>query len=426
MSFVDKVSVTVKAGDGGNGHVSFRHEKFIDKGGPDGGDGGRGGNVVLAASRNQNTLAAFRYQKKLLAEAGAPGGKQRKHGKSGVDLMVPVPVGTMILTQAGATLADLDEDGQQTIIAKGGRGGFGNAHFVSSTRQAPRIAEKGEPGEDFDVVFELKMIADVGLVGLPNAGKSTLLAVLSNAKPEIADYPFTTLTPNIGVVDIDENHSLLLADIPGLIEGAAEGKGLGDEFLRHLERTLVLVHLIDANNNDPATAYRIIQTELKAYKIDLSTRSQVVVLTKIEGLDEEIINDLMRQLKKVVARDTSVMAISAQAHQGLPQLLNAVSKLVETQLAKRSEKIIFHEQQLPVLRLEPSTDAWQVEARDGYYLVTGQKIEGFARRTDFNNPEAVGRLRNIMAKMGILHELDRQKVKPGDIISIHSIIHIKY
>ncbi len=426
MSFVDKVAVTVKAGDGGSGHVSFRHEKFIDKGGPDGGDGGHGGNVVLTASRNQNTLAAFRYQKKLLAEAGSPGGNQRKHGKSGVDLLVPVPVGTMVLSAAGETLADLTEDGQRAIIAKGGRGGFGNAHFVSSTRQAPRLAEKGEPGENFDVVFELKMIADVGLVGLPNAGKSTLLAVLSNAKPEIADYPFTTLTPNLGVVDVDEHHSLLLADIPGLIEGAAEGKGLGDEFLRHLERTLVLLHLIDANNNELVESYQTIQTELQAYKIDLSTRPQIVVLTKIEGLDQEIIADLTSQLKKVVPRSTQLMAISAQAHQGLPQLLGAVSKMVEAELAERSEKIAFQEQQLPVLRLEPDANAWQVERRADYFLVTGQKIEGFARRTDFSNPEAVGRLRNIMAKMGILHELDRQKAKPGDTISIHSIVQIKY
>lgn len=277
--FVDKASVKVKAGDGGDGKLSFRHEKFIDKGGPDGGDGGHGADVVLLASRNQNTLANFRYQKELNAEPGQPGGKSRKHGKNGQALVVAVPVGTVAFDAQGVVIADLFEDGAKAVIAHGGKGGFGNAHFTSSTRQAPRVAEKGEPGEELTVTLELKMIADVGLVGLPNAGKSTLLSVISNARPEIANYPFTTLTPNLGVVDVDKKSSLLFADIPGLIEGAAEGKGLGDEFLRHVERTAVLVHLVDAYNEDVAQAYQTIQDELKAYKVDLSTRPQVVALT---------------------------------------------------------------------------------------------------------------------------------------------------
>jgi GTP-binding protein len=248
--FVDSAKVIIRAGNGGNGAVSFKHDKFKARGGPDGGDGGDGGDVVLKASRNQNTLAAFRYKKLLQAENGGQGTKRRRHGKTASDLEVAVPVGTMVTSPEGELLADLTEDGMSVIIAKGGKGGFGNAHFVSSVRQVPRVAEKGEQGEDREAVFELKMIADVGIVGLPNAGKSTLLSVVSNARPEIANYPFTTLVPNLGVVDIDSRHSILLADIPGLIEGASQGKGLGDEFLRHVERTSVLLHLVDAYNED--------------------------------------------------------------------------------------------------------------------------------------------------------------------------------
>lgn len=241
MHFIDKASVTILAGDGGNGRLSFRREKFVDRGGPDGGDGGDGGSVVFVASRNQNTLAAFRYEKELHAKPGEAGSSRRKHGRSADDLRVAVPVGTVVVDEAGQLLADLAVDGQEAVLAKGGKGGFGNAHFVSSTRQAPRIVEKGEKGEQKYLQLELKMIADVGLVGLPNAGKSTLLSVISNARPEIADYPFTTLVPNLGVVDVEGGQGLLFADIPGLIEGAAEGKGLGDEFLRHVERTAVQI-----------------------------------------------------------------------------------------------------------------------------------------------------------------------------------------
>src|ERR1035438_5669156 len=227
--FIDNAKVTIHAGDGGDGRSSFRHEKFVDRGGPDGGDGGDGGHIVFVASLSENTLASFRFQRELVAESGAVGGMNNRHGKRGKELRVRVPVGTSILNLEGNLLADLVIDNMEAIIAQGGKGGFGNAHFVSSVRQAPRVAEKGEPGEVLDINLELKMIADVGLIGLPNAGKSTLLSIISNAKPEIADYPFTTLTPNLGVVDIDKTDSLLFADIPGLIEGAAEGKGRSEE-----------------------------------------------------------------------------------------------------------------------------------------------------------------------------------------------------
>ncbi|MGD0284432.1 MAG: GTPase ObgE, partial [Candidatus Saccharimonadales bacterium] len=239
--FVDKAHIFVKAGDGGNGHVSFRHEKFVDRGGPDGGDGGDGGDVIFEANSNHNSLAQFRFQKRLIAHSGSDGGKQRRHGKNGENLIVAVPIGTMLISGNVNVVADLTHDKDRFVVAIGGKGGYGNAHFTSSTRQAPKIAEKGEPGQEFELDLELKLIADVGLVGLPNAGKSTLLAALSNAHPEINNYPFTTLTPNLGVVAMPDKTSLLFADIPGLIEGAAEGKGLGDDFLRHIERTHVLV-----------------------------------------------------------------------------------------------------------------------------------------------------------------------------------------
>jgi GTP-binding protein len=415
--FVDKATVLVKAGDGGNGAVSFRHEKYVDKGGPDGGDGGNGGNVVFVASRNENTLVNFRYQKELRAASGGAGGKRRKHGKSSPDLLVKVPVGTVISDESGNVLADLSEDEQRAVIAKGGKGGFGNAHFVSSRRQAPRVAEKGEDGQALEAQLELKMIADVGLVGLPNAGKSTLLSVISNARPEIADYPFTTLTPNLGVVDVDGESSVLFADIPGLIEGAAEGKGLGDEFLRHVERTAVLVHLIDAYQEDVVAAYKTIQNELAAYRVNLAGKPQIVALTKIEGLDEDIIKDQLAKLKKVVPKDTTFMAISAQSKQGITQLLRKVRTTVEAERAKHIEEVA-DEPTVPVITLTGDNDTWSVTREGDIFIVRGQKIERFAGRTQFENEEGVQRLRDIMRKMGIMHELVRQRIRPGDTIRI--------
>lgn len=420
MNFIDKVLVDVQAGDGGNGAVSFRHEKFIDRGGPDGGDGGDGGDVVLQASRNQSTLAAFRYQKELKAEPGQPGSKRRKHGRSGKDLLVPVPVGTVVTNEEGQVMADLAHDGQTAVIARGGRGGFGNAHFVSSTRQAPKFAEKGEAGQAYILHLELKMIADVGLVGLPNAGKSTLLATISNARPEIANYPFTTIRPNLGVVDIDKSTSVLVADIPGLIEGAAEGKGLGHEFLRHVERTKVLIHMIDAYNEDVAAAYTTIQEELAAYKIDLTTRPQLVALNKTDGLDAEIVADLTKQLQTVIPKGTPVHAISAQAGSGVKELLYAVKATLqayqERLAAEQSDTLA--DEAIPTLRLNNDKLAWRVSAQDNGFLVSGHKIEKFAARTDFDNEQGVERLRDIMRKMGIMHELERQGVEAGQNVSV--------
>jgi GTP-binding protein len=417
MSFVDKVKVTVIAGKGGDGKLSFRHEKFIAKGGPDGGDGGNGGDVVLLASRNQNTLAAFRYQKELKAENGQPGDKSRKHGRSAPDLLVSVPVGTVATDEQGNVVADLVEDGQRAVVAQGGRGGFGNAHFVSSRRQAPKFAEKGEPGDQLELTLEIKMIADVGLVGLPNAGKSTLLSKLSNARPEIADYPFTTLTPNLGVVDIDEDTSVLLADIPGLIEGAAEGKGLGHDFLRHIERTAVILHLIDSYNEDVATTYQTVRAELEAYQPEFIKRSEIVALTKVEGLDNEIIDYLMSQLQSVITPGTPMFAISSQSGEGLQELLFAVKAAVQAERAKPVEEVTTVGE-IPVLRLPNTNEEWNVERKGDTFVVRGQRIEQFARRTDFTNEEAIQRLRDIMRRAGIMHELTRQGIEAGQTVQI--------
>ena len=327
-----------------------------------------------------------------------------------------------MFNERGELLADLTTDNQQAVIAQGGKGGFGNAHFKSSTRQAPKVAEKGEAGESLTSTFELKLIADAGLVGLPNAGKSTLLATISNAKPAIADYPFTTLTPNLGVVDIDEKNSVLIADIPGLIEGAAQGKGLGDEFLRHVERTAVLIHLVDAYNDDVISAYKTIMEELKAYKTDLSKRRQMVVLTKIDGLDEKNVESKLTELKATVPAKTVLLAISSQSGQGVKEMLYELKNLV---LKDKNSKLKAQSQELTVIRLESDDNEWHVAKEEGYYAVVGRKIEKFAQRTDFSNPEGVTRLRDIMRKMGILNELERHGINPGDKIRIsgHSLIY---
>jgi GTP-binding protein len=415
MSFIDKAQIIIKAGDGGNGKLSFRHEKFIAKGGPNGGDGGDGGDVIFKASRNQNTLTAFRYQKKIKADSGQPGDTSKKHGRSGQDLIVEVPVGTVI-TEEDSIVADLTKDQQQAVIAKGGKGGFGNAHFISSRRQAPDFAEKGEPGEAFSLNLELKMIADVGLVGLPNAGKSTLLSKISNARPEIADYPFTTLVPNLGVVDLDKKSSILIADIPGLIEGAAEGKGLGHDFLRHVERTAVILHLIDAYSENVDKDYLTIRKELEAYSKSLTRRPEVVALTKIEGLDPEILDDQMAKLKPHLKRGTKICTISSQAGVNLKELIYDLKAIVDKENQKIEAK--KEETTVPVIKLTDTSDKWQVKKSGSIFVVTGENIERFARRTDFNNEQGVQRLRDIMRRAGIMHELVRQKIMPDQVIQI--------
>ncbi|MBR3322400.1 GTPase ObgE [Candidatus Saccharibacteria bacterium] len=412
--FVDTAKVSLKAGKGGDGAVSFRHEIYIPKGGPDGGDGGRGGNIVFRADKDTNTLIDFRFTPILTAENGKNGAGQRAAGRSGKDLIVEVPIGTVV-KKDGAIIADLTHDKQEAIIAHGGAGGFGNAHFKSSTRQAPVVAEVGEPGEEFEAELELKSMADVGLVGLPNAGKSTFLSVVSNAKPEIADYPFTTITPNLGVATID-GKDLLIADIPGLIEGASEGKGLGHAFLRHVDRTAVLLHLIDVYNNDAGKAYATIRGELEKYS-DLATRPEVVALTKCEGVDKEIIE---MQMASILAQNpkAQIYTISSAAHQGLNELLRALKNEINNK--KEIVEITKKIEELPTIKLSNDAlkDTWQIEQTEDKFIVTGEKIEKFARRTDLDNYASVNRLRDIMKKMGIRGELTSLGAKPDSMISI--------
>jgi len=421
--FVDKAGVKFLAGDGGDGIVSFRHEKFVDRGGPDGGDGGDGGDVILIGSRNQNTLATFRYQKLLKAQSGNPGESAKKHGKRGESLKILVPLGTVFVNVNGEIVAEILGDGEEFVIAKGGSGGYGNAHFVSSVRQAPKLAEKGEKGELVEGNLELKIIADVGLVGLPNAGKSTLLSVISNAKPAVANYPFTTLRPNLGVVDINESSSILFADIPGLIEGASSGKGLGDEFLRHIERTSVLVHIIDIYNSDIVNSYKTIQTELAAYKVNLSKKPQIIVINKIEGLSKIEIDKKIAALKKAVPKTTKILAISAQAKIGLDELKFTVFNILNNQ---KTKEIQNKTNKIAVIKLKPDVAAWTIKKSGKNFIVRGKKIEKFAARTNFDNDQAVDRLRDIMKKMGIMRELKRQNVDPGIKIKIANINFIEY
>lgn len=451
MMFVDTAKVKLQAGKGGDGAVSFRHEIYIPKGGPDGGDGGRGGSIIFRADKDTNTLLDFRYNPELKAEDGRNGSGQRSAGRSGKDLIVEVPIGTVV-RRDGEILADLAEDTQEAIIAKGGDGGFGNAHFKSSTRQTPVIAEVGEPGEAFEASLELKLIADVGLVGLPNAGKSTFLSVVSNARPEIADYPFTTLTPQLGVATVD-GQDILIADIPGLIEGAADGRGLGHDFLRHVDRTAVLLHLIDVYNDDAGEAYRVIRHELERYS-DLAGRPEIVALTKCEGVDAEIIA-MQKQAILDANPKARVFAISSAAKQGITELLRALAQekkqaeesgdrakfssepatsrpvvtgetcFGQSPLVARSSEEKFSTlpdptADVPVITLgaEQLSKAWKAEKIDDKFVVTGPKIEKFARRTDLSNYASVNRLRDIMKKMGIRAELTSLGAQPDSIISI--------
>ncbi len=334
MHFIDEAKIFIKAGDGGNGCISFRREKFVPKGGPDGGSGGNGGNVIVRANKQLTTLLDFKYKRTYKAENGDAGRGKKQDGKWGKDLILQVPCGTLVKeSEDGTIVSDLVHNGDEVIVAKGGKGGKGNTYFATSTNQAPRIAEPGTPGAEREIVFELKLLADVGLVGFPNTGKSTLISVISAAKPKIADYPFTTLVPNLGIVRYADGKSFIVADIPGLIEGAHYGKGLGIQFLRHIERTEVLVFLIDATSNEPEKDYSVLVNELREHNAELPQKRKIIALTKIDLLS----NKEVQAIKRIkFGRGTKSLPISAVASTGLKQLLDEIWKLLAKEASSGS------------------------------------------------------------------------------------------
>jgi GTP-binding protein len=418
-NFADETRFEVKAGDGGNGAVSFRHEKYVNKGGPDGGDGGDGGDIVLLATHNLNTLVDLARRKVYIADSGKAGAKQKSAGRAGEDLILKVPVGTQVfeVNDTGKKteeflIADLARDGETFILAKGGEGGYGNSHFARASFQSPRFAELGTPGEEREVVLKLKIVADVGLIGLPNVGKSTLLSVISNARPKIADYEFTTLVPNLGIARYKDK-SIVVADIPGLIEGASTGKGLGIKFLRHIERTKMLVHLLDATKPNPKQAFTAINKELKAYSPELAKRPQIVVFNKLDSISDSE----LKQIKKLKFPVEDVVYISAITHANVEDLLQSILKHLPkaSQIKQASSPLkIFTINDLPRMRFE-------VAKKSGQYLVKGPAQERLAIKTDFTNEQAVGRFWKVLKRMGVWGSLKKAGAKPGCIIKFGSV-----
>lgn len=431
--FCDQTTVTFVAGNGGNGCVSFRREKFIAKGGPDGGDGGNGGNIVLIADDNINTLADFRTQKRYKADDGEQGRGKNQHGKTGEDLVLKVPVGTMIYDLGNKKLfEDLKVSGQSYTVVHGGKGGKGNARFASSTLQAPKFAEVGEPGEERELNLELKLIADVGIIGLPSAGKSTLISVISNARPKIAAYPFTTLIPNLGLVDVGKvtgkriKDSFLTADIPGLIEGAHLGKGLGDEFLKHVTRTKILIHVIDVNDKDIVKSYETINTELKNYNKILAKKPQIIALNKADTVDDEMMTMLTRELKKK-SKKTPIFGISAATGKGVKDLILETYKVLKALRLEQKEeneiRIDSYEIHRPHLKMSGKRfEVILVKKGRGVgkriFNVKGRNIEKMVQMTNLSNEQAVQRLYSYMSKTGITKELIAKGAKEGDEIMI--------
>jgi GTPase len=412
--FVDRARIILKAGDGGRGVISFRREAHVPRGGPDGGDGGRGGDVVLRVDPELGTLADLRFTREITAEPGRPGAGGNRTGHSGADRVLAVPPGTLIVDRAtGETVADLITPGEEIVVARGGAGGKGNARFASSTRRAPRIAEDGGKGERREVDLELKLLADVGLAGLPNAGKSTLLAALTSARPKIADYPFTTLSPNLGVARFDDRE-LVIADIPGLIEGASRGVGLGEEFLRHVERTRLLVHVVDAARPDPLADIATIDAELAAYGRGLATRPRLVALNKIDLPEARAAIPALTSA--LSAHGTASVAVSAASREGVGDLVRAIVDRCpprETAAAAgpRERRIAF----------AGGAQDWKVRREGDAFRVTGDRVERLASGIDWESPDAAAYFQHQLVRTGIERELRAQGAKEGDTVRIGSL-----
>ena len=416
--FTDKARIFIKAGNGGNGAISWRREKYVPAGGPDGGDGGNGGSVIFHVDTGMTTLMDFRYKRKYAAGTGMDGAGQRKKGRSGDDIIISVPQGTLVRdAESNLILADMSDPDKDVVIAKGGNGGWGNAHFATAVRQAPNFAKNGHPGEEREVILELKLLADVGLVGFPNVGKSTLLSMTTKAQPKIANYHFTTLEPNLGVVDLGDHRSFVMADIPGIIEGASEGVGLGHEFLRHIERTRLLLHVVDVSGiegRNPIEDFDIINSELSAYDMALEERPQIVVANKTDIIqDEEMYNEFLSEMDK---RGYEVISISAATGKGVKELM-----------MRAYEEI----QKLPpVLTFEPQVDleaerfvdksgkGYEIHREDGVYVITGSWIETVGNSVTFDDNESLGYFQRALINRGVIEELISMGIKEGELVRI--------
>ena len=413
--FIDYAKIIIASGNGGNGAITFRREKYVANGGPDGGDGGKGGSVFFEVDLGLNTLVDFKYKKKYLAKNGQPGSGNRCNGKKGEDLHIKVPQGTVIRDEeTGKVIADLSEVGQVECVLKGGKGGKGNVHFATATRQVPNFAETGEPGVEKTVILELKLIADVGLLGFPNVGKSTLLSRMTTATPKIADYHFTTLEPNLGVVKLDNGESFVMADIPGLIEGASEGIGLGLKFLRHVERTRLLLHVIDiagTEGRDPLNDFEIINNELKGYSEKLSNKLQIIAANKSDVLQE---NDNFEKLQKVAEeKGFEIYKISAVTGEGLKELFNRIAEILKT-----IPKVELEEVDKTVYYTMDEDEGWSIRRDGNAFVIEGKEIETLMRRINFSDYESLSYFHLQLKKMGIDSELRRKGIREGDIVRI--------
>lgn len=419
--FIDKARIFVKAGNGGNGSVAFRKEKYVPAGGPDGGDGGRGASIIFEVDLGLRTLMDFKYQRKYVAESGGDGSKKKKAGKNGDDLVLKVPAGTIIRDEAtGLIIADLKEEGDRAVVVKGGRGGKGNQHFANAVRQAPAFAKSGTDGEERWVVLELKMIADVGLLGFPNVGKSTFLSVVTKAKPKIANYHFTTLTPNLGVVQTKFGDSFVLADIPGLIEGAAEGVGLGHDFLRHVERTKVLIHIVDITGHEGRNAledFDKINGELALYNERLSHRPQVVVANKMDILEDESVYEEFKE--ELEGRGYKVFKMSAATRQGIDDVIAYVSQLLKE--VEDVELVTEEEMYRPELDESNEDEGLTVEIEDGIYVVKGKSLRRIMYSVNFEDMESIQYFQKAMESEGVFDKLREMGIEDGDTVKIYEI-----
>jgi len=417
--FIDRARIKIKAGDGGNGKISFRREKYIPAGGPDGGDGGKGGDIVFEVDSGLNTLIDFRYRRKFIAESGEDGGTANRTGKSGDDLVIKVPPGTIVKDEkTGRILADMTEPGKRVVVAKGGRGGKGNQHFATPTRQVPNFARAGEPGEEYDVLLELKLIADVGLVGFPNAGKSTILSVVSAAQPKIADYPFTTLEPNLGVVRVDEGKSFVMADIPGLIEGAHQGVGLGHEFLRHIERTRLLLHVVDVaavDGREPISDFEAINEELKKYNPKLAEKPQVVAANKIDLPDGQV---YFEEFKNYVEdKGFSVFPISAATNMGIKELMGYIAAKLD-ELPATNQSLEVEEEAVYIAEEE---EPFTVRKEGDVFVIEGSWIRKVAGSVNFDDYESLKYFQRALKTRGVIDELEALGINEGDTVRIYDI-----